>query len=137
MSTSNNTYKIDPLNGENYIAWRRRLEWILDDSDLWMVTDGLEMEPVPVDARVPTQAEQTAINEWKKKDKRALKEICLRISDEYLVYIDHNTTAAKLWTRLQGIFESRAAIGIVNIRQEFFWTIAVDGVNMDEHVRKL
>ena len=131
-------YKIDPLNGENYITWHRWLEWILDDSDLWMVTNRSETEPVPVDARAPTQVERTAINEWKKKkDKRARKEICLRVSDEYLVYIDHNTTAAKLWTRLQGIFESRAAIGIVNIRQEFFWTIAVDGVNMDEHVRKL
>ena len=88
MATSNNSYKVDPLNGDNYITWNRRLEWILDDLDLWDITNGTEMMPEPVDPCVPTQVECNAINAWKKKDKKAWKEICLRISDEYLVYID-------------------------------------------------
>ena len=75
--------------------------------------------PEPVDPWAPTQVERNAINEWKKKDKKARKEICLRIPDEYLVYIDQNTTTSKLWTRLQGIFQSKAAIGIVNLHREF------------------
>jgi gag-polypeptide of LTR copia-type len=97
----------------------------------------MEAEPVPAKTETVTPAEQQAIVEWKKKDKRARKEICLRISDEYLVYIDQIMTAPNIWTRLQGIFESRAAVGIVNIRREFFRTFAEDGTNMEEHVRKL
>ena len=31
----NNTYKIDPLNRDNYVAWCQQLEWILNDPDLW------------------------------------------------------------------------------------------------------
>ena len=49
MVTSNNSYKVDPLNGDNYITWNRRLEWILDDLDLWDITNGTEMMPEPVD----------------------------------------------------------------------------------------
>ena len=78
-----------------------------------------------------------AFNEWKKKDKKAKKEICLRISDEYLVNIDQITTTPELWAKLQAIFESKAAVGIVNIHREFFRTFAEDGANMEEHVHKL
>ena len=116
MTTNNNSYKVDPLNGDNYITWSRCLEWILDDLELWEITNGTETMPEPVDPQAPTQAEQNIINEWKKKDKKARKEICLRISDAYLVYIDQNTTTPELWTRLQGIFQSKAANGIVNLR---------------------
>ena len=137
MSSVNNTYKVDPLNGDNYTAWRRRLEWILDDQDLWALTNGLEMEPTPASEDKVTTEEGLAIARWKKKDKKARKEICLRISDEYLVYIDQTMTAPDIWTRLQGIFKSRAAIGVVNIRREFFRTFAEDGTNMEEHVCKL
>ena len=125
------------MNGDNYVTWSRRLEWILDDLELWEIANGTETIPEPVDPRALTQAERNMINEWKKKDKKAQKEICLRISDEYLVYIDQNTTTPELWTRLQGIFQSKAAVGIVNLCWEFFRTFAKDGANMEEHVRKL
>lgn len=116
---SNNIYKVDPLNRDNYTAWQRHLEWILDDQDLWDLTNRTEMELTPIDDKVTTQ-EGLAIAEWKKKDKKARKEICLRISDEYLVYINQNMTAPDIWTRLQGIFKSRAAVSIINICCEFF-----------------
>ena len=90
MTSSNNTYKIEPLNGVNYVAWC--LEWILDNPDLWEINNGSEKEQVLADPWVATQAEEIAIAEWKKKDKKAWKEICLRISNEYLVYIDQSTT---------------------------------------------
>ena len=136
MAMTNN-YKINPLNGENYILWQRHLEWILDDLDLWVITDGTELEPQLIDPQVATQAEKIVIIEWKKKDKKAKKEICLRISDEYLVYIDQITTTTELWVKVQAIFEYKATISIVNLCWEFFWTFAKDGTNMEEHVCKL
>ena len=136
MATSNN-YKIDPLNEENYVTWWRCLEWILDDLDLWAITNGMELELQSIDPWAVTQAERMVLNEWKKKDKKVKREICLRISDEYLFYIDQITTTPELWAKLQAIFENKAAVGIVNIRWEFFWTFAEDGVNMEEHVCKL
>jgi gag-polypeptide of LTR copia-type/Pol polyprotein, beta-barrel domain/Integrase core domain/Domain of unknown function (DUF4219)/GAG-pre-integrase domain/Zinc knuckle len=137
LANTNNSYKIEPLNGDNYATWRRRLEWILDDQELWDITIGTEAEPTPVDPKNVSSAEGQAIADWKKKDKKARKEICLRISDEHLVYIDQFMGSHAIWTRLQDIFESKGAVGIVNLRRDFFRTFAEDGANMEEHVRKL
>ena len=137
MLASNNTYKIDPLNGDNYVAWRRRLKWILDDLDLWDVTIGRETEPLPANADKITAIEQREINDWKKRDKKAKKEICLRVADEQLVYINQTMTAFAVWTSLQAIFESKGTVGIVNLQQDFFWMFTKDGANMEEHVQKL
>ena len=79
MTTTNN-YKIDALTSDNYITWQRCLKWTLDNLELWEVTNGLETEPIPLDPRIITPAKQTAINKWKKKDKKAKKEISLRVS---------------------------------------------------------
>ena len=85
MATSNNSYKVDPLNGENYITWSRCLKQILDDLELWDITNSTEKILELVDPWAVTQAECNVIVEWKKKDKKAHKEIWLRISYEYLV----------------------------------------------------
>ena len=137
MSATATSYKIEPLNGDNYLAWRRRIEWILDDLDLWTVANGTERLPVPADPTAATPAELANIAEWKRRDKKARKEICLRVSDEYLVYIDQVTTAPELWATLQTIFESKATVGITLLWRELFRTVAKDGANMEEHIRKL
>ena len=93
--SSTSTYKIDPLNGDNYTAWQQRLEWILDDLELWDVTTGAELMPMPADSAAVTAAEKQAIVVWKKQDKKAHKEICLRISDEYLVYMNESPTVLR------------------------------------------
>ena len=81
MSGAGNTYKIDPLNGDNYTAWQQHLEWILDDLDLWDITTGEEPMLMPADSAAVMAAEKQAIAVWKKQDKKACKEICLRISN--------------------------------------------------------
>ena len=69
--------------------------------------------PMPADSAAVTAAERQAIAVWKKTDKKAYKEICLWISDEYLVYMNEALTAKSAWDMLQGIFESKASIGVV------------------------
>jgi len=89
----------------------------LEDQDLWPFVNGETKEPELVDPRHPMAQEcQARVRvEWVKKDRQAKREIGLWISDEYLVYIDETMTALELWTRLQGIFESKAAVGVINI----------------------
>ena len=137
MSASNNTYKIDPLNRDNYAVWRRQLEWILDDLDLWDITIGREMELLPVNAKKITTIKQQEINDWRKRDKKAKKEICLRVADEQLVYINQTMTAFAVWTSLKAIFESKGTMGIINLQWDFFQMFAEDGTNMEEHMQKL
>ena len=62
MLTGNNTYKIDPLNRDNYAAWHQWLKWILDGMDLWDVTIGKEIELMPANADKVTTAKQWEVN---------------------------------------------------------------------------
>ena len=71
------------------------------------------------------------------EERRAKREIGLCISNEYLIYIDETMTASELWTRLQGIFDLKATVGVINIWREFFQMFANDGPNMEEHIQKL
>ena len=130
-------YKIDPLNRDNYVVWHRRLEWILDDLDLWDVMISRETELLLANANKITMIKQREINDWRKRDKKAKKEICLRVADEQLVYINQTMTAFAVWTSPQVIFESKGAMGIINLQWDFFWTFAKDSANMEEHMWKL
>ena len=134
MLNSNDAYKLDSLTSEYYMPWSRCIEIILDDLELWDIATGMEMEPIPIDTNKVKPKERQAIVDWEKKDKKAHKEIYLCISDEYLVYVNKSMTATEMWTRLQGIFESRAAVGIVNLQCDYLQTIAEEGTNIEEHI---
>jgi transposase InsO family protein len=128
--------RIEPLNGENYIAWRLKMEWVLTELHLWdVVAEG--GPPTAVVPTAPTAEERTAIEAWQQKDYQARREIGLRINDEYLVYAGEATTAAGLWHRLTTVFQGRDPLNVINLRREFTSLRAVDGTDMGEHVRKL
>ena len=110
---------------------------ILDDLELRDIASGSEMKPILTGVNETQAAERQAIADWVKKDKKTRKEIFLCISDEHQVYIDDAMTGHEIWTRLQDIFGSRGAVGVVNLRREFFRTFAEEGASMEEHVRKL
>ena len=61
MSGVGNTYKINPLNGDNYMALWQRLKWILDDLDLWDITMGAELILMPADSAAVIAPEKQAI----------------------------------------------------------------------------
>src|SRR6266481_7772536 len=77
------------------------------------------------------------MTEWDRKDQQAYAAICLRISDDYIVYTYNTTTLKGVWDALTTIFEASGPIGIINMRREFFRTFSQEGENMEEHIRKL
>src|SRR6266481_8926252 len=77
------------------------------------------------------------MTEWDRKDQQAYAAICLRISDDYIVYTYNMTTSKGIWDALTTIFEASGPIGIINMRCQFFRTFAQEGENMEEHIQKL
>src|SRR6266481_8844133 len=77
------------------------------------------------------------MTEWDQKDQQAYVAICLRISDDYIIYTYNTTTSKGIWDALTTIFEASGPIGIINTRREFFRMFAQEGENMEEHIRKL
>jgi len=135
---TSNLYRIEPLiGGANYSTWKMKLRWILIDQDLWGHVTGVDKRPEPVDTNAVTPAEQQEIIDWDRKDQQAYAAICLRISDDYIVYTYNTTTSKGVWDALATIFEASGLIGIINTQREFFQTFAQEGENMEEHIRKL
>ena len=130
-------YCIEPLTGANYSMWKLKLHWVLIKQELWGHVTRNMAWPVLADVNVVTAAEQQSIDDWEWRDQQAYVAICLRISDEYIVYTYNTTTATKVWDTLMTIFEANGLISIINTWQEFFHTFAQEGKNMKEHIRKL
>src|SRR5882724_5503085 len=134
---SSNLHRIEPLTGANYSAWKLKLQWILIEQGLWGYVTSDVTQPVPVDTNTVTADERQQIAEWDCKDQQAYAAICLRISDNYIVYTYNTSTSKKVWDTFVTIFEASGPIGIINTRCEFFRTFAQEHKNMEEHIRKL
>src|SRR6266481_9692306 len=132
-----NLHRIKPLTGANYSAWKIKLRWILIDQDLWGYVTRVDKRPEPVDTNTVTAMERQEMTEWDQKDQQAYAAICLRISDDYIVYTYNTTTSKGIWDALATIFEASRPIGVINTRCEFSRTFAQEGENMEEHIRKL
>ena len=98
------------------MAWHQQLEWIFNNLDLWDIMIGREMELLLANADKVTATDQWEINDWRKQDKKTKKEICLRVADEQLVYVNQTMSAFAVWTSLQAIFESKGAVEIINLQ---------------------
>ena len=130
-------YRIEPLTGDNYPAWKEKMRWILLEQDLWEHASGEAIKPELDDTHKVTDSEKRAIADWIKKDQQAFVAISLRISDDYLVYTYGASTARGVWLALLTIFEARGPLGIINVRRDFFHTFVAEGGNMEEHIWKL
>jgi hypothetical protein len=58
--------RIELLNEENWMPWKRRIMAILRDNELEGYVDGTEAYPTVVDLTTPTTSEKTKIAAWKK-----------------------------------------------------------------------
>ncbi|KAJ6563998.1 hypothetical protein DFH08DRAFT_720898, partial [Mycena albidolilacea] len=87
-------YRIQHLLGEeNYPTWAVKLTDILTDQGL-------------IDYAA-------AILAWERKDRQALSQIRLRVSDDPLVYITDATTSSSAWRTLADMYQPKGVISIV------------------------
>ena len=137
LTQPSSLYQIDPLTGDNYLAWKEKMHWILLEQGLWEHASGEAEIPVLADPDKVTGPERKAIADWTRKDQQAFAAISLHISDDYLVYTYDATMARSVWLALLTIFQARGPLGIINVRRDFFCTFAEEGTNMEEHICKL
>ncbi|HEV7736914.1 MAG TPA: hypothetical protein VGO47_06020 [Chlamydiales bacterium] len=109
----------------------------MDELDLFTHITKPQERPVPIEGATITADVIAAQKEWDRRDEKARREIGMRIGNEFMVYARGERTSASLWTRLTSIFESSEAINVLTIRREFFRTQAEEGVDIEEHTRKI
>ena len=98
--TPGSLFKIELLNANNWLAWKRRIMAVLRDRNLDEYVTGDIKCPVPTHPSAPTQNERDAIKAWKQKDQRAQTQIELSIGDAEMIHISGATTSAQMWTQL-------------------------------------
>lgn len=92
------TYRIEPLNAQNFDKWQVRMEAILVKNDLWGYVKGTISQPASGDT----------LTEWLDKDAKAKADIVLSLGD---VEINNNITGLRtsreVWLRIESTHRSK------------------------------
>ncbi|HEV7735885.1 MAG TPA: hypothetical protein VGO47_00690, partial [Chlamydiales bacterium] len=137
LTITTSSARITHLNKDNYYAWKQKMSALLIEAELWKIVLGEEKRPVPAKPDTPTESELQKISAWDEKDRKTLSAIILRVSDEYLVYLDSIPSAAEAWKKLRNIFESRGPLTITHLWRRLYRLQAPENSDLENHVRQL
>jgi hypothetical protein len=132
MSTSTNegsgNYRIDPLRGaENYTTWRVQILDILTDMGLWEYTTGTITKPT----------DATKLEEWQKKDRKALTAIRLRVSNAMMAHVISSDTSKEAFDSLSNVFNNEGTLSLILLRRKFFHYLITEESDFEEEIRKI
>ena len=105
---------IEKLTGSNYHTWKFDMKMMLMREELWAITNG--KETLPKDGT----SKDDVLQEWAKKDEKALATICLAIAKSEQSHVHNCTTAAQAWKRLSDIYETRATARKLYLWKRYF-----------------
>lgn len=88
------------LNKENYDTWKIQIRAILIKNDAWGYVNGLCKKPPGGDAEV-------AVQRWIENNLKAQSDIILAMNPSIIKQIKGCNTAHEIWTKLEGIYESK------------------------------
>ena len=137
MSSSSGSYRIELLNEDNYIPWKRRVIAILRDRDLLGHVDGTTTKPEPATAGSPTAAEKKAIEDWEKNDGKAQSVIELSLGNEQMTHISQANTAKEMWEQIRTVKEARGDLGAIAYRRRLYRTVADETTDIPTHIKTL
>ena len=133
MSTSSSP-QVERLDSTNYQTWKSRMRYVLEDKDIWEVVSGEEEQPTIGEE----EEDDTALKEWKKKDKKARTTIGLALSDSELLRIDDAETSHQAWQLIRDAHEMNAPPRRMYLRQQFFTErFREDSETMQEYIDKM
>src|SRR3984885_12010336 len=151
------SYSIEKLNESNYRSWSQVVESHLDDQDLWEVVQGRDQKPerpsTPTTSTPRTteqeaaaaQAAATAMEEnetkleaWTKKAKKARKMIISTISPSVMTYVEGTKDPAEMWTILEGRYKPKTRVTLRQLQRQFnTMKMMDDDGDMEKHLQKV
>lgn len=101
MNTSG-AIRFEQLNKENYDTWKIQIRAVLIKNDAWGYVSGSCKKPPGGDATA-----EAAVQRWIKNDLKAQSDIILAMSPSVIKQVNGCTIAYEIWTKLEGIYESK------------------------------
>lgn len=99
--------KFNVLNKNNYETWKIQMRAILIKNNAWGYADGSIARP---EAVAGDNARQQAVAAWVEADLKAQSDIVLAMSPSEILQIKNCTTTREIWTRLEGIYQSKGPV---------------------------
>jgi len=105
--------KVSAFNGTNFVEWRRSMELLLKDRDLWtVVNEGKAAQAEELKIEHKDESADLIKIRVKKLDERALAKIGLHLSGQYKSYIQKESSAQAAWKALIKQFEATSDIAL-------------------------
>lgn len=121
---------IDKLSAANYPTWKFKLKHLLVAKELFGYCDESTEEP-DVDA---TAAVKKA---YKLKSQKALSQIVLAVSDEFIYLITECETPKAAWDKLQSHFERDTLANRIYLKKQYFRAVMKDGECVEAHLKRM
>lgn len=141
--STTSAYRIQHLLGEeNYATWAVKMTDILTDQGLIDYVSGVLPRPQHTlntsgDIVDPQGTQAQVIQNWDRKDRLALSQIRLRVSDDPLIYITDATTSYSAWKTLADTYQPKGVITAVLLRRQLSRLHCEEGGIVEEHIRTL
>lgn len=121
--------RVEKFTGENFHLWKFKLMMLLEKHDLWGIVDGTEV--------LPEGATNKARQEFHKRERRAMAEICLSLGDTQLPFVMTAKTAKEAWKKLEDHYEKKSLANKLFLRKKFFTAVKLEGDSMVSHINKM
>ena len=102
--------------------------WLIG-SDLWGIVDGSDV--------LSETANDEDRRKFKKRDNKALSDICLSVSNSNQIYVRSAKNAKEAWDNLESHFEEKTLAKKIYYRTQLYSTKMHKGITMVAHVNKL
>lgn len=103
-------YNVDPLNGNNYEAWKFRVETILIEQNV--------QDMIQVEYRDETYTDENRREDARKKDNKCKSIIVQCIEDTQIDIVRNKATAYAMWKSLKDIYERKGLSGQLFLRRK-------------------
>ena len=74
--------------------------------------------------------------EWTTIDEKAHSTIMLCLSDDVIIEVANQETAAALWAKLESIYMTKSLIHKLLLMQRLFWLCMQEGTPLRDHLEK-
>ena len=119
----------DPLNDENWVAWKGQITPMLELNGVWTHCDGAEVAPPP--------EEIERRKEWDTAEGVARILISNNLSTAQFVHVSEAATVKQVWDNLKAVHEHCGQQSITAIRRTLYQTCAQDGDDIVAHLMNM
>ena len=117
----------EPLNEDNWMAWRERMRRVLRLCGVEAYAEG----------KIGIPEDTKSAQNWEFNDNYAQVMIINNISSTEMVHVSQCSTAKAMWDNLEVVHESKGHQTIVSVIRNLFHTKASEDSNISEHLNQL